>query len=335
MLIQEIDNKTIWEGFLANVKEKTFLHSWDWGQFQEMTGERIWRLGVYESDELFAAALVIKVSSRRGNFLFIPHGPIIRNQEEMPNLTFQILQELTSELGELARQEKCSFLRISPIVEDNEEHRTIFKNLGFRFAPMHMHAELTWILDISEHEEDVLMHMRKTTRNLIRRGEREGVEVMPGTLADFYDLYQETVKRQQFVPFAMSYLQKELDAFGDNAQIFVAKYDGNILAGALVVFFDTTAYYHHGASTHSDVPAAYSLQWEIIKEAKKRGIKQYNFWGVVPESDTNHPWWGLSLFKRGFGGHEWNLLHAQDLPLSWKYYISWGIEKARKWKRGY
>lgn len=333
MLIQEIDNKTVWEGFLENSKEKTFLHSWDWGQFGQMLGETIWRWGIYEGEELYGVVLVIKVKARRGNFLFIPHGPVIGNSK------FEILQELVSELKNLAKQERCSFIRISPIIEDNEGHRKFFNQLGFRPAPIHMHAELTWVLDISGSEDDILMRMRKTTRNLVRRGEREGVQVSKGALAEFYDLYQETVKRQQFVPFAMSFLQKELDAFNATnnraAEIFLAKYDDKVLAGALVIFYDDTAYYHHGASTHSELPAAYTLQWEIIKEAKKRGMSHYNFWGVVPESDTQHPWWGLSLFKRGFGGREWNLAHAQDLSLSWKYWISWGIEKIRKWRRGY
>lgn len=321
---------------MANAKQKTFLHSWDWGQFQQMTGETIWRLGIYEGDELFGVALVIKVKARRGDFLFIPHGPIIINApDHAGDERYEVWQELLGELKELAKKERCNFIRVSPVDEDTEESRTLFGRLGFNAAPMHMHAELTWILDISGDEEDLLMQMRKTTRNLVRRGEREGVAVQKGSLSDFYELYQETVKRQYFVPFSMSYLQKELDAFGENAQIFLATHEGAVLAGALVVFFDDTAYYHHGASTHSDVPAAYALQWEIIKEAKKRGMKYYNFWGVVPESDTRHPWWGLSLFKRGFGGKEWNLAHAQDLPLSWKYYISWSIERLRKWRRGY
>ncbi|GAI33015.1 unnamed protein product, partial [marine sediment metagenome] len=28
-------------------------------------------------------------------------------------------------------------------------------------------------------------------------------------------------------------------------------------------------------------PASYLLQWEAIKEAKNRGCKLYNFWGIA------------------------------------------------------
>jgi lipid II:glycine glycyltransferase (peptidoglycan interpeptide bridge formation enzyme) len=59
----------------------------------------------------------------------------------------------------------------------------------------------------------------------------------------------------------------------------------------------------------------------------------YNFWGVVPETATKHPWAGLSTFKRGFGGAEEQYVHAKDLPLSLKYWLTYTIEKVRKMKR--
>jgi len=93
------------------------------------------------------------------------------------------------------------------------------------------------------------------------------------------------------------------------------------------------AFYHHGASqnTYPKIPTAYAVQWAAIREAKKRGIKLYNFWGIAPdENDKKHPWAGLTLFKKGFGGYRTNYLHAQDLPLSWKYWISWSIELIRR-----
>ena len=326
-----VENKTQWEEFLRSVREKTFLQSWAWGEFHRAMGEQIWRLGIYEAEELIGVCLVVKVNARRGKFLFVPHGPIFMNYE----LGIRNYGGLVESLKELAKKEKCDFIRISPILEEGEENEKLFKELGFRDAPLHMHAELTWVLDITKSEEDLLAGMRKTTRNLIKRGEREGVEACQGTFDEFYRLYQETEKRQQFVAFSKKYLQKELNIFGDNAQIFLASHQGTILAGAIIVFYDDTIYYHHGASLHSQIPAAYTLQWEIIKQAKKRGMKQYNFWGVAKEDDTKHPWYGLSLFKRGFGGREWLLMHAKDLPLSWSYWISWAIEEIRKRKRRY
>jgi lipid II:glycine glycyltransferase (peptidoglycan interpeptide bridge formation enzyme) len=79
----------------------------------------------------------------------------------------------------------------------------------------------------------------------------------------------------------------------------------------------------------------YLLQWEAIKEAKKRDKSIYNFWGIAPDTKRRHPWQGLSLFKKGFGGRLVEYLHAKDLPLSPLYFATYCYETLRKWKKGY
>jgi len=85
------------------------------------------------------------------------------------------------------------------------------------------------------------------------------------------------------------------------------------------------------------IPVSYLLQWEAIKEGKKRGCKTYNFWGIAPESELeakkDHPWKGLSLFKKGFGGYKKEYVKTQDFPLSWKYWPIYLFEEIRKRKR--
>ena len=61
---------------------------------------------------------------------------------------------------------------------------------------------------------------------------------------------------------------------------------------------------------------AYLLQWEAILEAKRRGQKRYNFWGVVKPEQTKHRFYGVSIFKRGFGGDDVAYVHAQDLVIA-------------------
>jgi hypothetical protein len=38
-------DKTTWESFCSNAKEKTFTHSYSWGIFNEKMGDKVWRLG--------------------------------------------------------------------------------------------------------------------------------------------------------------------------------------------------------------------------------------------------------------------------------------------------
>lgn len=338
MLVCEgIRDKQIWDSFIISQPHHTFLHSWAWGEFNDVMGDKVSRFGVYENKELVAASSVTKVHAKRGNFLFIPHGPLIRQDCEEQ----AILEILINELKKLGEQKDISFIRISPILEDTQENRNLFTQFGFRPAPIHMHAETTWTLDLTPSEEELLAGMRKTTRNLIRRAVKEGVEIREGTsekdVEIFNTLYQETVAKHHFTPFSLPYIKSQIKIFGvdNHGKIFTAWHNNEPLASAVVIFYGNSAFYHHGASRVSKIPAAYLLQWEAMREAKRRGHAFYNFWGIVKEdAPRKHPWQGITLFKKGFGGFQTDYMHAQDLPLSWKYWPNYLLETIRRVKRG-
>jgi len=354
--IKEITQKEIWEDFLLGCKEKTFLDSWNWGEFQKKMGEKIWRLGVFESltsgVKPLIIALVIKIKAKRGSFLFVPHGPVIKNGRGRVSSIFEILLE---ELKEIAKKENCSFIRIAPIWERNQENIKIFQDLGFRQAPIHMHPEITWELDIKPSEQELLINMRKTTRYLIRQAQKnKALEIIQSnkieSLEKFNQLYQETKDRHHFVPFSLNYLKNEFLSFvpDNEISILLGKYKSEIISSAMIIFWQGIGFYHQGASSqkYSKIPVSYLLQWEAIREAKKRGCKIYNFWGIAPlfeetksgnskfQIPKNHPWYGLTLFKMGLGGYKKEYVKTQDLALSSKYWLTYIIEKLRKKKRG-
>lgn len=250
--------------------------------------------------------------------------------------------------SELARKENCAFLRVCPLSPDNATAYAFYHSLGFRAAPIHMHPELAWMLDISKSEEQLLKEMRKTTRYLIKKLDAEGVEIeMSVEAADiekFWPVYEQTAKRQHFTPFSKKDLQKEFEIFsegdslpGQGALFFFGKHEGDIVAAAIIVFYNGQAFYHHSGSLSeaSGSNVSYLLQWRVIQEARRRGCTLYNFWGISPENQPKHPWAGLSQFKKGFGGFAEHYLHAQDKALSWKYWINWIVETTRRIKRGF
>ncbi len=344
-MIKEITDKNIWENFLKEREEKTFLNSWNWGEFQKKEGCKIWRWGFYNEDKLIALALVLKIKARRGTFLFVPHGPVVKEEKE------KVLRELLEKGKETAKKEKAVFLRVAPIAKRTDENKNLFSSLGFREAPLHMHPEVSWELDITKSEEDLLMDMRKTTRYLIRKaGKENDIEaVQTQNLQDleaFDKVYQKTAERHDFVPFSLRFLKNQFLVFKEDDQIaiFLGKYKGEVVASSVVVFWQDRAFYHHGASLqkYRKVPVSYLLQWEAIKEAKRRGCKKYNFWGIAPEirekedlKKSNHPWAGLTLFKMGFSGRRKEYVKTQDFPFSGKYIINYFIESLRKRRRGY
>jgi len=381
MKIKIIDQKNIWQNFFNNNCSCSFLHSWEWGEFQKSLGYPIIRLGLYNNkNQLEAICLVLKIRSKRGNFLFIPHGPIFKQNKNEKRKIKNYIEKIKNYLINLSKKENYSFIRMAPILEDKEEYQKIFADLGFKIAPIYMHAETTWELQlVNKTDQELLSTMRKTTRYLIKKATRDGVLIEKTedlkALKIFYSLYLETAKREKFTPFSFDFIKKEFMAFSKskNAMIFLAKINNKkssipvlndlgglysdftskkhvlesekheiktfinqYLAGSIIIFTKSAAFYHQGASLHTKIPATYLLQWEAIKEAKNRNCQLYNFWGIYDEQRpkrTPGSWRGLTLFKTGFSGQIKRFLSTQDYVVSKKYYFTYFWEKFIMLKR--
>lgn len=338
-MIREISDRAVWESFIMSLMPNTFLHAWEWGQVQVRDGEGVRYLGLYHEQALYGVALLVLVRARRGAHYLIPHGPLVRTTELLP----EAVGEVVAYARQHARAEQSVALRIAPLTEDSPASRELFARSGFRSAPLHVHAELTWVLDITPSTDQLLQGMRKTTRHAIRRAEREGVqaEVVPATeaLDRFWPLYEQTRTRHAFIPYAHEMLAAQLELFAERDRIFtvVARHDGRDVAAAILMHYGSTVFYYHGASVKlpSTVPAAQLVQWRALEEAKRRGATRYNFWGIARDDEPHHPFAGITTFKKGFGGSAIDYLHVQDLPLAIGYWKLWAVEYYRKWRRGF
>ncbi len=332
--IKELNSRIVWDDFRLKHCPGALFQGWLWGEHEKAAGIKISRYGIYDNSKLIGIFLVIKTVARRGNFLHVRHGPILAANNE------KIWNEIFKFLASVARQENCWFIRISPLVVDSPEIRSIYRTFHLVPAAIHaMDAEQAWVLDINKSEEELLAGMRKTTRYEIKQAQKLGVEIVKSydkkDLNDFLALYRETSERHGFVPHLG--IREEFEVYSREkcALLLLGKYLGKVLAGAIIIFDGNQAIYHHGASVWSKVPVTYLIQWEAIKEAKKRGIKIYNFWGIAPGDMPNQPWRGITLFKTGFGGRAVSFLHAHDLPVSKKYFFTRSIESLRRIAKGY
>ncbi|PIW37188.1 MAG: hypothetical protein COW24_01440 [Candidatus Kerfeldbacteria bacterium CG15_BIG_FIL_POST_REV_8_21_14_020_45_12] len=334
-----------WQAFLLNRSTPPFLQAWEMQKLHASLGEQTLTLAFYDDDsgDMVGLALAIVVHARRGNYLFLPYGPVLTAS------AWKALPEITRHLKSIGKDNDLDFVRSSPFIIDSTQNRQLYHGAGWRPAPIHLLAENLWLLDISSPEEEVLKGMRKTMRNLIRRAERDGVRIeqtnTPEAVDIFIDIHQQTVERHKFTPYKDDYFRAQVEAFreSDVARVFIAWYQDIPISAAIMMYYGDIGSYHHGASRsdYNKIPASYLLQWEAIKEAKKRNCKTYNFWGVVPENKEKsrllkrqHPWIGISRFKRGFGGSQFDILHCHDLPLSSTYPFTWTIETVRRLKRG-
>lgn len=333
IITQKIELKEVWERFVSGHKEANFLQSWYWGEFQIQIGKKVEYLGFFQGEQIVGICLVVVEKARRGTYLTVAGGPVLDwSNTELVRACFESLKAM-------ALEHSASFVRVRPQLVENELSLSIFKKYGFSPAPMHLTADLTSQVDLTRPEDQMMEAMRKTTRYEIRKAEKLGVTVKTSLNVDdidsFYDLQLQTSVRQKFIPFSRSFLKEQFRVFvqNNNALLYRAYLGETLLAEAFIIFYGQEATYHYGASTEDGrkVPGAYLLQWEAMKEAKRRGLTRYNLWGVAKPEQTGHRFYGVSVFKRGFGGQDVAYVPAQDMVIDrLRYGLNYVIEFARR-----
>lgn len=328
-----IEAQEVWDEFLKNHEEVNFLQSWQWGEFHKALGKQAEHVGFYKDDQLIGVMLCVVENAKRGRYMTVSGGPIIDWKDK------ELVIRAFEEMRQVGRRNKCVFVRVRPQLVADQQSLQLFKDAGLTPSPMHLSADLTTQLDLNPSAEILLANMRKNTRYDIKRAQKEGITVVTSTdvndIQEFYNLQLATAKRQGFVPFSYEFLREQFKIFEEsgNALLYKAHKDGQLLAEAFVIFYGVEASYHYGASTDvgRKYPGAYLIQWEAIQEAKRRGMRRYNFWGVVALTETNHRFYGVSVFKRGFGGQDVHYVEAYDLVLDKpRYIVNVLIETARR-----
>ena len=370
MTIQEAKNPQEWDAFLAQEPFRPFLQSWTMGEVYRDTNQEPIRLEVRDEGKIVSICQAIFVPAKRGRHLMIPYGPVLSYQ--LPASSYQLaLDSLIQELTNVARAHQCSFIRMSPFWPLQAKSY----KLKATPSPLHLLAEHLWYLPLvqpdpwnteltatsyqlqARTEEELLMAMRKTTRNLVRRAERDGVTVEASKdpnreIEHFIALHEETRQRHGFTPYTNAFFRAQVRRFAERGEctLYLARFQGEVAAASIHMHAFGETSYHHGASTHrlSKVPTSYLLQWTAIRDALKRGDRVYNFWGIAPLPQLDgeqlpatssklkaHPFAGVTLFKTGFGGSLLPLVHCMDFPLSARYHFTRAFEILRKWKRGF
>lgn len=204
----------------------------------------------------------------------------------------------------------------------------------------------TVLLDLERSEDEILRSMKSKWRYNIRLSQRKGVEVRSNTADDadfsemfeaFYKLFMETSKRDRVQFHNKEYYLDLLKAPHDAdtlVRLYMAKHEGDVLAGIIVLFYKKEAVYLYGASgnTKRNLMPAYLLQWNAICDAKDFGCAVYDLYGCPPNDNEKHPMHGLFLFKTGFGGRLVHRAGSFDFILKKADYMLYErAEKIRFW----
>ena len=321
---------TSWDEAIKKYPEANFLQSPEYGRMNEILGCK-----VFEEDFGGKAwALLIVRDAKRGRYLEIPCGPLV----DWANS--KLVNEIFMKIIEVAREEKCVFIRVRPQLLMNPENMKLLEKMGLEKSPMHLAAEHTVMIDLRRSEEELLANMRRQTRYEVRRAGKLGIEVLKSNtqaiFEEFHAVQAETAKRQNFVPPSLKTLLAEREAFGDKIVIYKAVNEGKPVAYGLIIKNGKEADYYEAASTELNrkLPGAYALLWQAMKDLKAEGYERFNLWGIAPAGQPNHRYAGVTTFKTGFGGEVVEFVPAHDLVISKiKYLKNLTVETIRKKRR--
>jgi hypothetical protein len=158
----------------------------------------------------------------------------------------------------------------------------------------------TWRIDDLSDLEASFARLRNKVRGAVRRGEREGLSVQPGTLDDFLAIHSDTLERQnRSGDRAGRQALRRLDpaaAERDARSILVARdQEGRAAAAGYFVFDHRTTYYLLGgiSATAASPYAVPLLLWTAIQQAAARDTR-FDFEGSMLRP--------IELLVRGFGG---------------------------------
>jgi lipid II:glycine glycyltransferase (peptidoglycan interpeptide bridge formation enzyme) len=323
-------DKFITEALGADFLSGAFLQSWDWGEFRARLGHQIFRIKAAENKKILGVCFWEKRSVTLGqSYFYIPRGPVVQKKKKASGTFFKILEFVE----ELAEKEKVFLVRWDAPLEAKAGSLTqvspSLARLGLQDINNQVEPKHTLVIDLAHSESALLDSFSSRVKRNLNRARRHRIKIKLSELNSdngrslglFSDLLQETAQRQKVEFYSKEYFEKLAQYFGRHLRLFLAYYQGQPIAGALVVAFGSTATYLYGASTRTpqNTGAPWMLHWEIIKYFKSQNLRYYDFWGIGQKNEQGkfwpRGWQGLTFFKTGFNGQKVSYLGAYDLPV--------------------
>ena len=297
-----------------------------------------------DHSDIVAAAqiLVRKLPFPLRNFAYIPRGALVISKKPIERA--RISREIA-----LWASKNIKPKPVCLTMEPDWNNGDFELSNGWKKSKNTILIPRTLILNLTQNEDELLAKMSKKTRQYIRKSGGE-VKVRQLKTEEEVDraleIYTETAKRAGFAIHSKDYYHKLYQKMGENSPIFgafIEKEQGdsskneedNFESGyktpderiaeklknqEMVAFLwfaqsDSVAFELYGGMTEvgQKARANYVLKWIAIIEMKNRGVKRYDFNGLLND--------GISKFKAGFANHEDLLVGTLDFPISKSYFI--------------
>ncbi len=321
-----------WDAFIDQQTDGSIHQCTTWKTLQEKIPGREQVLGFYALDQdkkWLAATWCVKMSTgfASTHWYYSARGPVVKNIET------QFRADFLAAVSQRLKEEQGLFWRLDPFWQ--EKDWSALKKLSqnhIKAATKNFQPTDALMLDLTLSEEDLKAQMHRQGRKALRLADKAEVktEIIPSEkvtdehLADWQQLNEDTTARDGFSGHDKIYYQNFIKTLGEKAFLCFATHQQKTIAAAILTIHNGQAIYYFGASSSDkstrDLRAPYALQWAMILFAKNKGATTYDFTGITPADQPDHPYKGITQFKTRFGGYRATYAAGEEIVLNpWWY----------------
>lgn len=221
---------------------KNFFQTSYMGESLNQRGKKVYYLGLKDKEKIVAASLLYESNKFLGKKIFVAlKGYLIDYQNA------ELLKMFTTKLLEFIKRNNGFQLVIDPYIieiqrdingnivnggQNNYQVIENLKHLGFIKSKYDTQVKYNFCLNLNKSEDEIFSDFKATTRNIINKAIREGVEIVnlkKEDLNQFKEITADTCKRRGFTDKTIEYYQSMYDCFKDLvvfklARLNVSKY---------------------------------------------------------------------------------------------------------------
>lgn len=297
-----------------------FLQSSHWAAFNDALDTRIF----YARGAGWFCLALLQVS-RTGRRLYCPYGPLARDKKSFA--------AALAALTQLARAQSALFVRLEPIAPINN-----LPDYKLKKALKNIQPPQTWLQDLTKSKDELLADLTATNRNLYNTAIKKGLHFYassePKDMIIFLQMIHDVARHTGMKPHSDHYYQTMADVLLPRkaASLYIAEHQGLPVAAAFVFDSPTTRYYAHAGNLLSarKLHPGSPLVTTMLLDAKKNGQYRFDFVGVAPQDQLNHPWAGFTKFKQSFGGAYHQYLGTWEMATHPLYRLYRGVYQAHR-----
>jgi hypothetical protein len=301
----------VWDKLVAQLEGGTVFHTWAWMRAVEKVkqAEKL-PVGIFDGTELVGVLPFFRVHRGPLTVLASPLGELGYGG---PLVKKSCHHSIFGQMDKLLEQWKADYVEIRSLQPSTSRG---LADRGYTVQELQ-----TYVLCLNLPLQQIWGSLKGRCRTAIRKARKNGVQIEEVTDKSFLDIYYEFVKdtysKSRRPP---SYARQDYGIVWDilkphdAIKVWLAKYEGRTIAGAIVLCSHGRLYGWDRAGLRAYYPLNPNnlLDWAIIEWGARNGMIEYDMMGAnVPN---------IASFKKSFGSQLRTYSYASK-DVNWRAYL--------------